>query len=60
MLVTKYMFPLKRKKEKEKVLRNGLRQVDHDYKDDIKYSAYPGKVTIHENKFKNIHYICFR
>ena len=57
LLVTKYMYHPKRKKEKEKVLRNGLRQVHHDYNHDIKYSAHPGKVTIHENKFKNIHYI---
>ena len=52
-----YVPPKEKKKKKKKVLRNGLRQVDHDYKDDIKYSAYPGKVTIHDNKFKNIHYI---
>ncbi len=52
-----YVPPKEKKKKKKKVLRKGLRQVDDDYKDDINYSAYPGKVTIHDNKFKNTHHI---
>ena len=52
-----YVPPKEKKKKKKKVLRNGLRQVEHDYEDDIKYSAYPGKVSIHDNKFKNTYHI---
>ena len=47
----------KKKKKKKKPLRNGLRQVEENYEDDVEYSAYPGKVAIHNNKFKNKHFI---
>ena len=52
-----YVPPKNKKKKKKKTLRNGLRQVEEDYEKDVRYSAYPGKVTIHDNEFNNKHFI---
>jgi parallel beta-helix repeat protein len=52
-----YVPPKNKKKKKKKPLRNGLRQVEEDYIEDISYSAYPGRVSIHDNKFKNKYFI---
>ena len=52
-----YVPPKNKKKKKKKLLRSGLRQVEENYNEDVSYSAYPGMVSIHDNKFKNKHFI---
>ena len=52
-----YVPPKKTKKKKEKnTLPNGVRQVENDYESDTQYSAYPGKIIIYNNQFKNKHW----
>ncbi len=46
----------KKKKEELKALASGLRAVDNDYRLDGQYNAYPGKVSIHDNRFENKHF----
>ena len=46
-----------KKKKKKKPQREGIRYVEIDYENDIKYSAYPGKIYIYDNEFRNKHFI---
>jgi len=52
-----YVPPKNKKNKKKKKLRNGLRKVEENFNEDVSYSAYPGKVFIHDNQFKNKHFI---
>ena len=47
---------VKKKKEELKALSKGLRAVDNDYRQDRQYNAYPGRVSIHDNRFENKHF----